>query len=49
MSCSAIFAAQFPYWMVRQPSEIFKVRKQAGSEAEKQVDVLGHASGRLSI
>jgi len=25
----AIFVAQFPYWLVRQPSEILKVREQA--------------------
>jgi solute carrier family 25 S-adenosylmethionine transporter 26 len=25
----AIFVAQFPYWLVRQPSEVLKVRRQA--------------------
>jgi len=28
----AIFVAQFPYWLVRQPSEVLKVRRQANGE-----------------
>jgi len=29
---AAIFAAQWPYWLVRQPSEAIKVRSQAAAE-----------------
>jgi hypothetical protein len=34
----AIFVAQFPYWLVRQPSEVLKVRRQA-------VCAFGNAAG----
>ena len=31
-TCLAVAAAQIPYWMVRNPSEVVKVRQQAGVE-----------------
>jgi solute carrier family 25 S-adenosylmethionine transporter 26 len=46
----AIFVASFPYWIVRQPSEILKVRRQTGKGANGGIiESLRDAAQQLDV